>query len=149
MEINWNDIVGEVLTQILRILLPIVIVLCIKWLSEIYHMLREKNPKLAEAIALAGQLGYSTAEEYFNGTNADGTEKMDFALARAQSYLHTLGWNIDLNVIRDSIVNYGVTNYKFSWCKKPLDVLWADHIAQEQKPEEEILDDDDTEGDQS
>lgn len=116
--IDWKDIAGELITQFLRIMIPVVIVLCLKWLSEIWHKLKEKNPKLAEAIAIASEIGYCAAEEFFHGENVSGYDKMNYALSRADDYLKTLGFNIKISVIRDAIIDYGVTNHLFTWVRR-------------------------------
>lgn len=143
MEVDWNLIAGEVMTQMLRILLPVVIVLIFKWIVEIWTKLLEKNPKLAEAILLAGRIGYAAAEEYFRDLDTTGEDKMEYALARAEEYLHSLGIHVNLDVIHDSIVQYGVTEHKFSWTQKSLEELFGMHPSDEDDPEEE-----ETEGDQ-
>ena len=144
--IDWKDIAGELITQFLRIMIPVVIVLCLKWFSEIWSKLKEKNPKLAELIAIAGEIGYCAAEEYFRGENISGYEKMNFALARADEYLKTLGINIKLDVIRDAIIDYGITNYKFTWVKRKNmeDIIRLDEI--ESKEEKESSEEDDEGG---
>lgn len=146
--VDWNEIFGELLTQFIRILLPVVIILCLKWLTEIWSKLKEKSPKIAEAIAIAGQLGYSAAEECFHGSKVDGNTKLDYAIDRANEYLKSLGFNIDAKIICDAIINYGVTNYKFSWTKKDIGELFQFQEQTDEDSEEEESSDDNDEGDE-
>ena len=120
MEVNWNEIAGQVMTEVLKILVPVLAVLILKWIVEIWKQLKEKHPELAELIAYAAQLGYAAAEEYFRNREVTGEDKMTYAISRASEYLHSFGINIDVDVIRDCINRYGVNEYKFSWARKPI-----------------------------
>ena len=135
---------GDAVTQLLRIFVPVLIALVLKWAAEIWMQVREKNPRLAELLALAGQVGYAAAEEYFRDREADGSEKLDYALDRANEYLQSFGINVDLNVVRDSIINYGVSQYKFSWTKKDYATL-SDVLDTLNKDEDEGTVEDDAE----
>lgn len=141
MEVNWNQVVGDLLTQMLRILLPVALMLFLKWAAEFWRQIHAKNPKLAELLERAGAVGYAAAEEYFRGGyGSTPSEKMEYALRHANEYLKTLGLHVDLNVIRDAIVQYGVANYKFSWTKAPL-FEFAESLKPESESEEEKEDD--------
>ena len=41
MEVNWNEIAGQVMTEVLRILIPVLVVLVLKWIVEIWKQLKE------------------------------------------------------------------------------------------------------------
>ena len=120
MEVNWNEIAGQVMTEVLRILIPVLVVLVLKWIVEIWKQLKEKHPELAELIAYAAQLGYAAAEEYFRNQEATGEDKMLYAISRASDYLDTVGIHIDVDVIRDAINRYGVNEYRFTWARSPI-----------------------------
>lgn len=140
MEINWNEIAGQITTEVLRILVPVLIVLVLKWIAQIWKMLKEKHPELAELIAYAAQVGYAAAEEYFRNRKVSGEDKMAYAIERAYDYLATVGINnVDADVIRDCINQYGVTNYKFSWSQTPIAALFK-------KPEEDPEEEEDPDG---
>ena len=124
--VDWNEVIGDALTQLLRIMIPVALMLFMKWAAEFWGKLREKNPKLAELIAVAGQIGYAAAEEYFRNSSVSGEDKMQYAIKHANAYLNTLGIHIDLNVIRDSIIEYGVTHYRFSWTKPEMAEMIAE-----------------------
>lgn len=117
--IDWKVLLGEALTQMLRIFLPVALALTLKWLVDVWQKIKAKNPRLAEALSIAAEVGYSAAEEHFrNAKGVDGGEKMLYAIKRAQAYLETLGLNINLEVIRDQIATYGYTYKAFSWTKE-------------------------------
>ena len=117
MEVNWNVLLGDLITQVLRIFIPVLIALVLKWASEIWMRIQEDKPDLAEVLQIAARIGYAAAESFFRDQDADGEDKMDYAISRAEEYLKELGYSIDLHVIRDAINDYGVSNWKFSWVK--------------------------------
>ena len=117
--IDWNVLIGEAITQMLRIFLPVCVALILKWASELYLKIKEAKPDLAKFIDIAAELGYAAAEDFFrNYKDTDGEEKMQYAIQRAEAYLkETCGVSVDLCVIRDAITQYGVSYYKFSWAQ--------------------------------
>lgn len=117
MEVNWNVLLGDLITQLLRIFIPVLVALVLKWAAEIWLRIQEDKPELAEVLMLAARIGYAAAEEYAKNNFCSGDDKMDVAIARAEEYLKELGWNVDLHVIRDAINDYGVSNWKFTWVK--------------------------------
>lgn len=141
MEVNWNDIAGQVMTEVLRILVPVLVVLVLKWIVEIWKHLKEKHPELAELISYAAQLGYAAAEEYFRNREATGEDKMVYAISRASDYLNTVGINIDVDVIRDAITRYGVNDYKFTWTHSRIAEMLKDMKSDPEKEDPEEKDD--------
>lgn len=140
MEIDWNLIMGETLTQLLKIFIPVFIALIIHWIGDFYTKLKATNPDLAQAIALAAAIGYSSAEEYFrDNLTADGKDKEDYAIEHAQDFMNELGIHVELSVIRDAIINYGVNNKLFTWQWEKLDEMIGEHIIKpiQEQPEEE------------
>ncbi|MBQ6520909.1 MAG: hypothetical protein IJI14_19565 [Anaerolineaceae bacterium] len=118
MDVNWEMLVSEAVTQLIKIFVPVLIVLVLKWCVEIWKKLNEKNPELANLIAYAAQVGYAAAEDYFrNVKSASGEDKMVYAISRAQEYLLNAGESVDDEVIKDSITQFGVNNQRFSWTK--------------------------------
>ena len=120
MEVDWNTLAGQLMTEVLRIMIPVLTVLVLKWIVEIWKKLKEKHPQIAELIEYAAEIGYAAAEEYFRDEKASGDQKMAYAVYRAGEYLHSVGIKADEDVIRDSITQYGVNNYKFTWAQSPL-----------------------------
>lgn len=121
MEVNWNVLLGDLITQLLRIFIPVLVALVLKWAAEIWIRIQEDKPELAAVLQLAARLGYAAAEEYANSHFCSSEDKMDVAIARAEDYLKELGLTVDLNVIRDAINDYGVSNWKFTWVKEGLE----------------------------
>lgn len=119
MEVDWNALVGEAVSQLIKIFVPVLIVLVLKWIIEIYKKLKESNPQLAKLLAYAAETGYAAAEDYFRKfKTVNGEDKMVYAISRAKEYLDNVGVSIpDEDVIKDAITQYGVSNYKFSWTK--------------------------------
>lgn len=142
MEVNWNEIAGQVLTEVLRILIPVLVVLVLKWIVEIWKQLKEKHPELAELIAYAAQLGYAAAEEYFRNQEATGDEKMLYAISRASDYLDTVGIHIDVDVIRDAINRYGVNDCRFTWARSPIADMFKEMETKDEEDHEPVNADD-------
>lgn len=133
MEVDWNVLIGEAVTQLIRIFVPVAVVLCFRWVVQIWKQIKEKHPEIAELIAYAARVGYAAAEEeYRNYPAAAGGDKMAFALYRAEDYLKACGVKVNDDVMRDAIHEYGIDNYKFSWTKPNI----ADVLADIRKAEE-------------
>lgn len=132
MEINWNLIIGETVTQLMKIFIPLFIALVIHWIADFYAKIKKANPNLAEALALAAQIGYSAAEEHFRNIPESGSDKLEYAISCAEKYLSELGLAVDLHVIRDAIINYGVSTHKFSWTWQDI----SEMFETTEKPEE-------------
>ena len=75
--IDWSDVLGQLVTQFIRILLPVGIALILKWASELWLKIKEEQPRLSWVLSEAAELGYAVAEEYFRGQKVDPREKMD------------------------------------------------------------------------
>jgi len=124
MEVDWNALIGEAVTQLIRIFVPVVVVLCFRWVVEIWKQIKEKNPEIAALIEYAAKVGYAAAEEeYRNCPASAGGDKMAYALFRAEDYLKTCGVKVSDDVMRDAIHEYGIENYKFSWTKPNIEEM--------------------------
>ena len=121
MDVNWNVLLSDLITQILRIFIPVLIALVLKWGAEIWMRIKEDRPNLAEVLQIAARIGYAAAESYANSYPSTGEDKMEYAISRAEEYLKELGYSIDLHVIRDAINDYGVSTWRFSWVKNDID----------------------------
>ena len=116
MEIDWKVLASDAITQMLRIFLPVCIALILKWASDLWLKIKTSRPDIAKVIELAGQIGYSAAEDYFHDKDSTGEMKMTYAIERAESFIkEATGMSVDVDVIRDAITNYGVDWDKFSW----------------------------------
>ena len=118
MEIDWKVLASDAITQMLRIFLPVCIALILKWASDLWLKIKTSRPDIAKVIELAGQIGYSAAEDYFHDKESTGESKMAYAIERAESFIkESTGMSVDVDVIRDAITNYGVDWDKFSWTR--------------------------------
>lgn len=124
MDVNWEMLLSSAVEQLIKIFVPVFLVLILKWCVEIWKKLSEKNPDLARLIAYAAQIGYAAAEDYFRTkAGITGEDKMVYAISRAKEYLSNAGVSIpDEDVIRDSITQYGLANYKFTWAKPTFNI---------------------------
>jgi len=136
MEVNWNDVMSQVTAEVLKIMIPILVVVVLKWISEVWLRLKEQHPEIAELISYSAQLGYASAEDFFRKYKAaTGEDKMEFAVRHAQDFLNENGISVDEDVVKDAITSYGVSNYKFSWTQS--DMFEKFGIRKEQKESEE------------
>ena len=135
---DWNALAYEICSELIRIIMPVAIVLCLKWAVDIYKKLAEKHPELAKLLSYAGQIGYDAAEEYFRDYDdkVPDDHKMAVAVEHARDYLAALGISVNDDVIEDAVNAYGVSNYKFSWCKPALDELLMYHPGGEEEGDE-------------
>ena len=122
MEVNWNEIAGEVMTQALRVLVPLFVILVIKWVTEIYHLIRKQQPEWIPVLDYAAQLAVLAAEQIFG--DGQGAEKKQYAIKTIQRILAENGIHLDLNVIEDAIES---EVYK-----------WLNHADDDEKPLAEI-----------
>lgn len=115
--VDWKALIGEALTQALRIFLPVAVALVMKWAAEIWLKIKGEKPNLARALETAAQIGYCAAEEHFRDDDeVTGEGKMAYAISKAEEYIfETTGIHIDLDVIRSAIAEYGINSYGFSW----------------------------------
>lgn len=115
MEIAWSEVMGEMVTQTLKILVPLFVALVIKWAGELWIKIKESLPSVAYILEMAAQIGYASAEEHFKDAKVEGKKKLDYAIERAEQYLKENGVTVDLNVVKDAIIAYGVENELFTW----------------------------------
>ena len=138
MEVDWNVLIGEAVTQLIRIFVPVAVVLCFRWIVQIWKQIKEKHPEIAELIAYAARIGYAAAEEEYRNYPAEcGGGKMTYALFRAEDYLKACGVKVSDAVMRDAIHEYGIDAYKFSWVKPNIQVMLAEEEAAGDSEEKE------------
>ena len=97
MEIDWNAISGELVTAILKVVLPVCVALILKWGAELWLKVKESKPDLAEILRYAAQTAVFAAEQVFG--NGHGSEKKAYAIEFIQNYLAERGLNINVDVI--------------------------------------------------
>lgn len=101
MEINWNEITGEMLTAVLKVILPVCVALILKWGAELWLKVKASKPDLAEILSYAARTAVFAAEQVFG--SGHGEEKRSYAIEFMQNYLAERGLNINVDVIVSSI----------------------------------------------
>ena len=99
--VDWNEVIGQCLTQILRILLPLCVALIIKWAVELYHKIKSEQPEVAPILEYAAELAVLAAEQIFG--SGKGDQKKQYAIETIQRILAENGLKLDLSVIEDAI----------------------------------------------
>lgn len=99
--VDWSNIIGECLTQLLRILLPLAIALIIKWAVELYHRVKSDHQEWEPVLEYAAETAVLAAEQIFGDGN--GKEKKKYAIQVIENMLAEHGLKIDLAVIEDAI----------------------------------------------
>ena len=99
--VDWSSIIGECLTQLLRILLPLAIALIIKWAVELYHRVKSDHQEWEPVLEYAAETAVLAAEQIFGDGN--GKEKKKYAIQVIENMLAEHGLKIDLAVIEDAI----------------------------------------------
>ena len=101
MEIDWSVVIGEIMTQILRVLIPLFTAMVIKWAVELYHRIKSEQPDWTPVLEYAAELAVLAAEQLFG--DGHGKEKKQYAIQTIQNILAEHGLKLDLTVIEDAI----------------------------------------------
>ena len=101
MDVNWNIVLGEVATQVLRIMLPMCAVLILKWAMELWIRLKESKPDIAKLLSCAVQIAVDAAEQIYG--DGHGESKKAYAVAYVEKYLAEHGVKLNVQVIADAI----------------------------------------------
>lgn len=99
--IDWSVIIGEIMTQILRVLIPLFVAMIIKWAVELYHRIKSEQPEWLPVLEYAAELAVLAAEQLFG--DGHGDEKKQYAIQTIQNILAEHGLKLDLTVIEDAI----------------------------------------------
>ena len=119
MEIDWSVVIGEIMTQILRVLIPLIVAMIIKWAVELYHKIKTEQPEWLPVLEYAAELAVLAAEQLFG--DGHGAEKKKYAIETIQKILAEHDIKLNLAVIEDAIE---AEVYK-----------WLHHEDDEPKPE--------------
>jgi hypothetical protein len=101
MEVNWNLVIGEAVTQVLRVLVPVLLALVIKWGIEIWRTIKGDRPEWVPIMEYAAEMAVLAAEQIFG--KGHGEEKKKYAVETIQRLLDEKGICVDLHVIEDAI----------------------------------------------
>jgi hypothetical protein len=99
--IDWNVIIGDAVTQILRVLIPVFVALIAKWAIQVYQEIKKSQPDFALVLQTAVNQAVIAAEQMMQ--TEDGKQKKAYAIASVQDYLAQKGMVIDVSVIEDAI----------------------------------------------
>lgn len=99
--VDWNVVIGEIMTQVLRIVIPLSVALVIKWAVELYRKIKSEQPEWFPVLEYAAELAVLAAEQIFGDGN--GKEKKMYAIQTIQNILAENGMMIDVAVIEDAV----------------------------------------------
>ena len=99
--VDWNVITGQVITAVLKIVLPVLVALILKWGAEIWIKIKGEHPDLAEILSYAVNIAVEAAEQIFG--EGKGAEKKQYAIEVVKKYLAEFGLTVDVDVIADAI----------------------------------------------
>ena len=99
--IDWSVIIGDAVTQILRVLIPVFVALVLKWAIQLYSQIRKAQPEFGVILQTAVNQAVMAAEQLMK--TEEGQKKKEYAIASVQDYLAQHGMVIDVSVIEDAI----------------------------------------------
>ena len=99
--VDWNVILGELMTQFLRVLIPVLVALVAKWAIQLYQEIKKDQPDFAQVLQTAVNIAVMATEQMMQ--TEDGQKKKEYAIASVQDYLAQKGMIIDVSVIEDAI----------------------------------------------
>lgn len=99
--IDWNLIIGDAVTQFLRVLIPVCVALIAKWAIQVYQEIKKSQPDFAQVLQTAVNIAVMSAEQMME--TEEGQKKKEYAIASVQDYLAQKGMVIDVSVIEDAI----------------------------------------------
>lgn len=99
--IDWKLILGDAMTQLLRVLIPVCVALIAKWAIQVYQEIKKSQPDFAQVLQTAVNIAVMAAEQMLE--TEEGQKKKEYAIASVQDYLAQKGMIIDVSVIEDAI----------------------------------------------
>ena len=129
MEVDWNLILGDLMTQFLRVLIPVLIALIAKWAIQVFEMIKQNQPDFALVLQTAVNQAVIAAEQTLQ--TEDGQAKKEYAKKAVQDFLAQKGMMIDVSVIEDAIEATVYTLHRENF------FLTAEQRQQEVQPEYE------------
>lgn len=101
MAVDWKILLGELMTQFLRVLIPVLVALIVKWAIQVYQEIKKSQPDFAQVLQTAVNIAVMSAEQMMQ--TEEGQKKKEYAIASVQDYLAQKGMVIDVSVIEDAI----------------------------------------------
>ena len=99
--IDWNVILGDLMTQLLRVVIPVCVALVAKWAIQVYQEIKKNQPDFAQVLQTAVNTAVIAAEQMME--TEEGQQKKEYAIRSVQDYLAQKGMIIDVSVIEDAI----------------------------------------------
>ena len=99
--IDWSVIIGDAVTQILRVLIPVCVAMVLKWAIQLYGQIKKAQPEFGVILQTAVNQAVMAAEQMMK--TEEGQKKKEYAIASVQDYLAQHGMVIDVSVIEDAI----------------------------------------------
>lgn len=99
--IDWNMVIGETVTQVLRVLIPVMIALILKWAIQLYEQIKKNRPDFALILQTAVNQAVISVEQTMQ--TEEGQRKKEAAIESASAYLAAKGCPVDVKVIEDAI----------------------------------------------
>ena len=101
MAVDWSLILGELMTQFLRVLIPVLVALVAKWAIQLYQEIKKDQPDFANVLQTAVNIAVMAVEQTMQ--TEEGKKKKDAAVEMVKDYLAQKGMIIDVSVIEDAI----------------------------------------------
>ena len=101
MDIDWSVVGGEIMTQVLKIVLPLFVALIIKWAVELYHKIKTEQPDWTPILEYAAEMAVLAAEQIYG--DGQGAEKKKYAIQTIEKLLAEKGIQLNVSVIEDAI----------------------------------------------
>ena len=101
MAVDWNQVLGDVLTQVLRIVLPVCVALIFKWAIELYLKIKAEQPDIVPILDYVVEQAVLCAEMIYG--SGHGEEKKDMAKKQVVKWLEEIGLSIDVDIISEAI----------------------------------------------
>lgn len=101
MEVDWSLVIGEIMTQVLRVIIPVCVALVLKWAIELYHRIKAEQPEWVPVLEYAAEVAVLAAEQIFG--SGKGAEKKAYAIQVIQDILAEKGVPLNISVIEDAI----------------------------------------------
>lgn len=99
--IDWKVVLGEVMTQVMRVVIPVCVVLIIKWGIQLFELIKKNQPDFAAVLQVAVNNAVIAAEQKL--FTEEGKKKKEYAIHSVQDFLAQKGMMVDVGVIEDAI----------------------------------------------
>ena len=115
MEVDWNVVIGEAVTQLLKVLIPVFVALILKWATDLWLRIKADKPDLARILEFAAQTAVFAAEQLIG--DGHGEDKRAYAISYMTQYLADQGIHVSIDVIAGAIES-AVYSYMNRWRDK-------------------------------